>query len=65
MEKIEKKSSHGGARPGAGRPSGCTKIKLSVTVDGRVFERASRRWKKKTSPLIEMLLDRFASRGAS
>ena len=64
IEKKEKKSNHGGWRPGAGRPVGRKKIKLSVSVDGKIFKRASRRWRKKTSQLIEMLLDRFASNGS-
>jgi hypothetical protein len=61
-ENLQNKSRRGGHRPGAGRPNtGITKTKISVTVDQRVLRRAASRWKRKLSPLVEMLLDRYAT----
>jgi hypothetical protein len=64
QEKEEKQ--WGGARPGAGRPSGRTKTALCVSVNETIFNRAIRRWRrKKTSPLIENLLDLYGSKRIS
>ncbi len=56
MKKIIEKSNRGGARAGAGRPEGRTKEGISATVDKDVLARALKKWKGKTSPLIEKLL---------
>jgi len=60
MKKVGKKSKVGGARPGAGRPSGQTKEKISVSVDSVVLQRCLEKWGGKTSPLIEKLLREYA-----
>lgn len=56
MKKVGNKSARGGARAGAGRPSGQTKTKISVSVDNEVLAKALRKWKGKSSPLVEKLL---------
>jgi hypothetical protein len=61
MTKRNKKSNRGGARPGAGRPQGRTKIKVSVSVNETVVNRACERWGDKLSRLVEKLLDLYAS----
>ncbi len=52
------KTQHGGARPGAGRPLGRTKVKVSVSIDTRLFKKATRHVSSPFSHLVEMLLDR-------
>ncbi len=56
MKKVGKESKKGGARPGAGRPAGQTKVKTSVSVDEDVLTAALAKWGGKTSPLLEKLL---------
>jgi uncharacterized protein (DUF4415 family) len=55
MKKVGKESK-GGSREGAGRPTGQTKAKVSVSVDSGVLEKAQTKWGGKLSPLIEKLL---------
>jgi len=68
---MSNKKTHGGKRAGAGHPeSGVTKVKLSVSVNQSVFNRASRRWRKEAkkpmaSRLVEKLLDLYAKHGVS
>jgi hypothetical protein len=59
MKKAGNKSNRGGAREGAGRPTGQTKEKLSISVDAEVLDKALKKWGGKTSPLIEKLLQEF------
>lgn len=56
MKKVGKESKKGGARPGAGRPEGQTKKKVSVSVDEETLESALSKWGGKLSPLVEKLL---------
>lgn len=59
-ESDNKKPKRGGQRPGAGRPKGSgTKVKICVSVDGKVWKTALIRWKDKGSHLVDMLLARF------
>jgi hypothetical protein len=59
MKKVGNKSNRGGAREGAGRPTGQTKKKISISVTGKVLEAALLKWKGKASPLIEKLLQSY------
>lgn len=59
MKKVGKKSNRGGAREGAGRPSGQTKRKISVSVDGDILDAALLKWGGKVSPLVEKLLKSY------
>lgn len=56
MKKVGKESKRGGARPGAGRPPGRTKIKTSVSIDEKTLRAALSKWNDKLSPLVEKLL---------
>jgi hypothetical protein len=56
MKKVGKESKQGGARPGAGRPEGQTKSKVSVSIDSDTLEAALKKWGGKLSPLVEKLL---------
>lgn len=56
MKKVGHISKRGGARDGAGRPTGQTKKKISVSVDEAVLEKALIKWSGKASPLVENLL---------
>lgn len=56
MKKAGKQSKKGGARPGAGRPEGQTKKKVSVSIDENTLNRAIDKWGDKLSPLVEKLL---------
>lgn len=56
MNKVGKESNKGGARPGAGRPSGLTKAKTSISVDSAVLQRALAKHGGKLSSLVEKLL---------
>ncbi len=60
-KKVGIKSKKGGARPGAGRPEGKTKEKISVSVDSEVLQKALDNWKGKTSQLVEQLLKDYTS----
>lgn len=60
-KKVGKESKRGGAREGAGRPPGQTKEKISVSVDSEVLAKALKKWAGKTSPLVEKLLQDYAS----
>jgi uncharacterized protein (DUF4415 family) len=55
-KKAGEESKRGGARPGAGRPAGQTKVKTSVSVDEDVLKAATEKWRGKLSPLVEKLL---------
>ena len=59
MKKVGNKSKRGGARPGAGRPAGKTKIKTSVSIDGQILRSALSKWNGKLSPLVEKLLREY------
>jgi hypothetical protein len=61
MKKVGNKSKRGGTREGAGRHPGQTKSKISVSVDAKVLQRALDKWGGKTSPLVEKLLQDYAS----
>jgi hypothetical protein len=61
MKKVGNKSKRGGPREGAGRHPGQTKEKISVSVDAQVLRKALDKWGKKTSPLVEKLLQDYAS----
>jgi hypothetical protein len=61
MKKVGNKSNRGGARPGAGRPSGQTKIKTSVSIDEQTLRSALSKWNGKLSPLVEKLLRDYLS----
>ena len=65
QEKTDGTSGWGGARVGAGRQPGRTKKTICVSVNETIFNRAIKRWKKNASPLIEILLDLYASRRVS
>lgn len=56
MNKVGKESNIGGARPGAGRPKGQTKSKVTVSIDSDVLAGAVEKWNGKLSPLVEKLL---------
>ena len=56
MKEVGKESKKGGARPGAGRPEGQTKSKVSVSIDADTLESALKKWGGKLSPLVEKLL---------
>lgn len=56
MKKVGNYSNRGGARPGAGRPPGQTKIKTSVSIDEVTLRAALAKWGGKLSPLVEKLL---------
>jgi hypothetical protein len=64
-KKVGKKSKRGGARPGAGRPEGQTKTKISVSVDTAALEKAQKIWGGKTSQLVETLLEEYLSAKAT
>lgn len=57
----------GGARKGAGRPkTGVTKVRLCISVDKKVYQRALDKWiaashRGKTSQLVEWLLDSYVN----
>lgn len=55
-KKVGKESKRGGARPGAGRPEGQTKSKVSVSIDTQTLDDALTKWGGKLSPLVEKLL---------
>lgn len=59
MKKVGTKSKRGGARPGAGRPRGQTKIKTSVSIDEETLKAALTKWDGKLSPLLEKLLREY------
>ena len=59
MKKVGQESKKGGARPGAGRPEGQTKSKVSVSVDTDTLEIALNKWGGKLSPLVEKLLRNY------
>ena len=59
MKKVGNKSNAGGVRPGAGRPPGQTKKKISISVDNEVLDKALLKWGGKTSPLVEKLLQDY------
>jgi hypothetical protein len=59
--KNEKKSMHGGARPGAGRPLGHTKTKITVSLNESAVIKARSLWHQPFSNLVEMLLDRYVT----
>jgi hypothetical protein len=61
MKKVGNKSNRGGARKGAGRPEGQTKEKISISVTASLLDRALKKWKGKTSSLIEKLLQDYTS----
>ena len=60
MKKVGKESKKGGAREGAGRPAGQTKIKVSISVDAPVWAAATTKWPGKPSHLVERLLKEYA-----
>ena len=60
MKKVGNHSNRGGARPGAGRPAGQTKIKTSVSIDEMILRAALAKWGGKLSPLVEKLLLDYA-----
>ena len=62
MKKVGNKSKRGGARPGAGRPPGQTKIKTSVSIDEQTLRSALSKWNGKLSPLVEKLLRDYSDR---
>lgn len=55
-KKVGKKSNRGGARPGAGRPVGGTKEKISVSVDKTVLNKALALHGGKVSSAVEAAL---------
>jgi hypothetical protein len=61
MKKVGNKSNRGGARAGAGRPRGQTKIKTSVSIDEATLRSALAKWNGKLSPLVEKLLRYYLS----
>lgn len=61
MKKVGKESKTGGARPGAGRPAGQTKSKVSVSVDSETLNLALEKWGGNLSPLVEKLLRSYLS----
>jgi hypothetical protein len=58
-KKKAKKHRWGGARKGAGRPEGKTKVKKCVSVNEAVWQSALRLWRGKGSPLVENLLSAY------
>lgn len=60
MKKVGFISKKGGARKGAGRPSGQTKTKVSVSIDSAVLQKSLEKWSGKLSPLVEKLLQSYA-----
>jgi hypothetical protein len=64
-EKDKKNPGWGGSRKNSGRKPGRTKTTLCVSVNETVFTRAIKRWRKKTSPLVENLLDLYGSKHIS
>jgi len=59
MKKVGKQSKRGGARPGAGRPRGQTKVKTSISIDEETLKAALIKWDGKLSPLVEKLLREY------
>lgn len=55
-KKVGNQSKRGGAREGAGRPAGQTKVKKSVSLDGTVVAEALDKWEGSFSSLLEKLL---------
>lgn len=60
-KKVGKESNRGGARPGAGRPEGQTRVKISVSVDSKSLESALEHWGGKTSQLVDRLLTEYVN----
>lgn len=58
--KSGRRLQHGGARPGAGRPEGRTKVKICVSIDALIFSKAKQAASAPFSQLVEMLLDQYA-----
>lgn len=56
MEVKLKRKGRGGARDGAGRPSGITKKKICVSVDMKLWQHASSNWSGTASKLVELAL---------
>jgi len=56
MKKVGIISNRGGARPGAGRPAGASKAKLSVSIDKTLYETAKKSSQGSFSSLVESLL---------
>jgi hypothetical protein len=56
MSTKKKRFKWGGARPGAGRPPGETKIKICVSVDSETWQSAVNQWKDKGSRLVDRLI---------
>ncbi len=61
MKKVGKVSNRGGKREGAGRPSGETKKKISVSVDQESFDLALRKSGDNPSKLIDTLIRQYVS----
>jgi hypothetical protein len=59
MKKVGNISKRGGARENAGRPSGQTKDKISISVDRETLSKALKKWGGKKSPLFEKLLQDY------
>ncbi len=59
MKKVRNNSNRGGARAGAGRPTGQTKEKISVSVDRETLTVALKKWGGKKSSLFEKLLQDY------
>jgi hypothetical protein len=59
MKKVSLISKRGGSRPGAGRPKGTNKKKLSVSIDKDLHKAAKKSWKGTFSGLVESLLTRY------
>ena len=55
IEKV-KKVEWGGSRKNAGRPRGSSKIKISVSVDGKNWRSALKGWDGTASGLIDKLI---------
>jgi hypothetical protein len=53
---VGKESKRGGARPGAGRPTGITKEKISISIDSTVLRKALAMHGNKPSKVIEAAL---------
>ena len=60
-KKVGKESNRGGARVGAGRPPGTTKVKVSISIDAETWEEGLRISGKKPSHLVEGLLQEFVA----
>ena len=58
-ENESKTSTHGGARAGAGRPKGVTKLKICVSVDAELWEAAVTRWDGMSSHLVDFLIRQY------